>query len=159
MFTLKRILVPLDGSELSEQALPMACSLARQYNGRLILLRAAGPHPSVKYVSNPNALDLLAKLTEQLQVEAEHYLVDRQHELRRRGYEVDILLAKEPPAEAILAAALARDVDLIVMATHGWGGPAPWDTGSVADRVARHSPCPVLLIRQHQPRRPTVPGK
>ena len=60
-----------------------------------------------------------------------------------------ILLRDTSPAEDIIDAAIAEDVDLIVMSTHGRGGLARWTFGGVADKVARHSPCPVLLVRQN----------
>lgn len=52
------------------------------------------------------------------------------------------------PAEDILDVACAENIDLIVMSSHGKGGLARWTFGSVAERVARYSPCPVLLVRQ-----------
>ena len=52
------------------------------------------------------------------------------------------------PAESIIDTATAENVDLIVMSSHGRGGSARWTFGSVADKVARHSPCPVFLVRQ-----------
>jgi nucleotide-binding universal stress UspA family protein len=58
------------------------------------------------------------------------------------------LVRDASPAESIIDAATAEVVDLIVMSTHGRGGLARWTFGSVADKVARHSPCPVLLVRQ-----------
>ncbi len=75
------------------------------------------------------------------------YLKARQGELRQQGFEARILLRDTSPAEDIIDAAIAEDIDLIVMSTHGRGGLARWTFGSVADKVARHSPCPVLLVR------------
>jgi universal stress protein A len=55
------------------------------------------------------------------------------------------------PAEDILLVAADEKIDLIVISSHGKGGPSRWTAGSVADKVMRHSPCPVLLVRENPP--------
>jgi len=80
--------------------------------------------------------------------EVESYLKAREAELRQQGLDVRILLPDPPPAESIIDAAIAEDVDLIAISTHGRGGLARWAFGGVADKVAGHSSCPVLLARQ-----------
>ena len=57
------------------------------------------------------------------------------------------LIRDTSPPEDILNVATAEEIDLIVLTSHGEGGLARWTFGSVADKVARHSPCPVLLVR------------
>jgi nucleotide-binding universal stress UspA family protein len=148
MVKFKRILVPLDGSELSETALPMALSLAEKYHGQIILLRAVEQTTSLSYVTHANALQLRARLIANLSIEVHLYLRDKQQELGKQGYNVGILVADGSPAESIIEAATSRDIDLVVMSTHGRGGVARWTAGSVADKVLRHCPCPVLLVRQ-----------
>jgi nucleotide-binding universal stress UspA family protein len=148
MVKFKRILVPLDGSELSETALPMALSLAEKYHGQIILLRAVEQTTSLSYVTHANALQLRARLIASLSMEVHLYLRDKQQELGQQGYNVGILVADGSPAESIIEAATSRDVDLVVMSTHGRGGVARWTAGSVADKVLRYCPCPILLVRQ-----------
>jgi nucleotide-binding universal stress UspA family protein len=148
MVKFKRILVPLDGSELSETALPMALSLAEKYHGQIILLRAVEQTTSLSYVTHANALRLRARLIASLSMEVHLYLRDKQQELGKQGFNVEILVADGSPAESIIEAATSRDIDLVVMSTHGRGGVARWTAGSVADKVLRHCPCPVLLVRQ-----------
>lgn len=149
MSELRRILVPLDGSVLAEKALPMAMSLAQKFDSQIILLRVLDglliPKVSSYY---PYAASLIAKAHEQAGQEAEIYLKGHQQELHQRGFKVEILVCEDSsPAEAIVDIATLEKVDLIVMTTRGLGGLARWTIGSVADKVARHSPCPVMLIR------------
>ena len=81
--------------------------------------------------------------------EAQSYLETIQRELYSEGFETRVLLRDRSPAEDILEVACAEDIDLIVMSSHGKGGGLTrWTFGSVAERVARHSPCPVLIVRQ-----------
>jgi nucleotide-binding universal stress UspA family protein len=148
MVEIKRILVPLDGSELSEAALPLALSLAEKYNAQIILLRAVEQTANLSYVTHADALQLRARLVEALSLEVPLYLRDKQQDLRRQGYNVEIAMADGSPAESIIKAATHRDIDMVVMSTHGRGGLARWTAGSVAEKVLRYCPCPVLLVRQ-----------
>jgi nucleotide-binding universal stress UspA family protein len=149
MVEFKRILVPLDGSPLAEKALPVAMSLAQRFDGQIILLRVVDFPVLVTPVMYPEIPpSQLVEIRDQARQEAEAYLKARQDELSRQGFDVRIFLGETSPAEHIINTADAEEVDLIVMSTHGRGGLARWALGSVADRVIRHGPCPVLLIRQ-----------
>jgi len=150
MIEFKCILVPLDGSPLSERALPVATELARKFESRVILLRVLDiPTPTVPTLHPEVIPSWVGEACKHAHQEAERYLNARQEELCQQGFETQVLLRDTLPAEDILDAAIAEDVDLIVMSTHGRGGLARWTFGSVADKVARHSPCPVLLVRQN----------
>ena len=142
MVTIKKILVPLDGSTLSEKALPIALSMARAYDGQLILIRSED-FPSI-------ILGLGELEASYWVVEAEEQMHREVDELRRQGYHVETKQGRQMPAKAIIDAAAYEKVDLIVMSTHGRGGVARWALGSVTDRVARHAPCPVLLVREFE---------
>jgi nucleotide-binding universal stress UspA family protein len=153
MSELQRILVPMDGSVLAERALPMAMSLARKFDSQIILLRVLDGLLMSK-VSNhyPYAASLIAKAREQAGKDAEIYLKGHQQELCQQGFKVEILVREDSsPAEAIVDIATIEKVDLIVMTTRGLGGLTRWTIGSIADKVARHSPCPVMLIRPPSP--------
>jgi len=91
---LTRILVPLDGSDLARQALPLAIELAKRASAELVVLRAVETHTQ-------NASLMI----------------------------------------------MQSGVDLIVMATHGYGGLQRWALGSVADKVLQAAPIPILLVR------------
>lgn len=149
MIEFKRILVPLDGSPLAERALPVATALARKFESQVLLLRALDIPTSPLPAFYPEAArNLMLEVCEHVRQEVESYLKAREAELRQQGLDVRILLPDPPPAESIIDTAITEDVDLIAISTHGRGGLARWTFGSVADKVARHSPCPVLLVRQ-----------
>jgi len=149
MMEFKRILVPLDGSPLAERALPFAMALAQKFGSQIILLRALDiPVATVPPVYPEVSLAWVGEAREHAHREAESYLEARLDELRQQGVEAKTLSRDGSPAEEVINTATAEDVDLIVMSTHGRGGLARWTFGSVADKVARHGPCPVLLVRQ-----------
>ncbi len=152
MVEFKRILVPLDGSSLSENALPIASTLAQQFRSQFILLQVFEVSkflmPTV--VTYPDAQQLLRQLSDEVRLQIERYLREKQDELAQQGLEVRTLVGEGAPAEVIVETAFREAINLIIMSTHGRGGLARWSQGSVADKVARHAPCPVLLVRQNQ---------
>lgn len=150
MIEFSRILVPLDGSSLSERALPVACVLARKFESQIILLRVLDiPTPTAPTSHLEEMMGWVREARQCALQEAQSYLETIQCELHEEGFGTRILLRDRSPAEDILDVACAEDIDLIVMSSHGKGGGlARWTFGSVAERVARHSLCPVLLVRQ-----------
>ena len=149
MTEFNRILVPLDGSSPAEKALPVATTLAEKFESTIILLHVLDiPTPSTP-VSHPEVtIDWVIEARRYALQEAENYLNARhQAEIHQQGVRVRALLRDTSPAEDILNIAVAKKIDLIVMSSPGQGGLARWTFGSVADKVARYSPCPVLLIR------------
>jgi nucleotide-binding universal stress UspA family protein len=149
MTEFKRILVPLDGSPLAERALPAALALAQKFESQIILLRVLEIPAPTPPTSHPEVtIGWVREARQHAHQEAESYLETVQGELDRQGVKTRILLRDTAPPEDILDVAGAEDIDLIIMSSHGRSGLARWTFGSVADKVARHSPCPVLLIRQ-----------
>lgn len=146
----KRILVPLDGSELAELALPYALELAQKFDSRLLLLSVTPlPVVSVDPGEYPySGYDYVPELGEHLQNETHTYLQEKQADLTAAGLAVDIQVEQgNQPAEVILMVVEEGNTDAIVMSTHGRGGVRRWMYGSVADKVLRHADVPVLLIR------------
>lgn len=148
MITFKRILVPLDGSALSERALPVATALAQTFGSEVILLRVLDIPVPTPPTSHPEVtIGWVREARDYAHREAERYLDARQQEVFQRGIEVRALMRDRSPAQDILQIVVSEGIDLIVMSTHGQGGLACWTFGSVADKVARHCPCSVLLVR------------
>lgn len=145
----KHLLVPLDGSMLAEQALPMAQSLALRFNSRITLLQAVSLPYAVGYgheLSGPYYH--LNSLNQELKREAAIYMNTRRQALHNEGITVDVqLVTGKSPAEAILAAVDELGADAIVMSTHGRSGMMRWVFGSVADKVLREATVPILLVR------------
>lgn len=148
MAEFKRILVPLDGSLLSERALPVAEALAQAFGSEIILLRVLDiPLPTPPTSHLEVTIAWMRDARDHAHREAESYLDAWQQKMYQKGISVRALMRDRSPAEDILQVAGTEKVDLIVMSAHGQGGLARWTFGSVADKVARHSPCPVLLVR------------
>lgn len=127
---IERILVPLDGSAVAATALGFATLIPSHH---VRLLRVVQPD------------DVAAGSLEEQMAEARVSLEPAAKELLRHGREVEVAVEMEDPASEILEA--AADADLIVMTTRGSGAANRAVFGSVADRVANHSPVPVLLLR------------
>ena len=148
MLNLKRILVPLDGSPLGEKALPMATTLAQKFGSTIILLEVLDiPTPSTPAKRIEVSIDWVMEARKQTLEAARTYLDERKQEIHDQGIRVRSVLRDISPAQDILDVAKEEEVDLIVMSSHGHGGLVRWTFGSVADKVLRHSPCPVLLVR------------
>ena len=141
---LKRILLPLDGSAFSRQALPPAIELATHGQAELILLRAIVPTVEASYGTSVPA-DVQATLRDHAQEE----LRVLAGELRPYEIRIKTAVAIGYAAEQIVTAAARHQVDLIVMATHGYGGIKRWALGSVADKVLHATPTPLLLVHAH----------
>ena len=143
----ERILIPLDGSSLAEQALPIAARLARASEGTLVLLRV----PVIPIMDRP---DLTPRqeysqqvINEEVSKEMEYLeLVAERNDLA--GITVEAHERFGAIAPTILSTAQSCHVDLIVMSSHGYTGFTRWSLGSVAQKVVRHSPVPVLVLRE-----------
>ena len=146
MYELRRILVPLDGSLESEQALPIAIAMAKKFDSEVLLVRVLDtPMPSL-LETKAEAL-WIREAVQHRQRELELYLEAHQATLAQEGVQARHVVHDNSPAEDILWVAANEPVDLIVMTSHGEGGSTRWSSGSVADKVLQHSPCPVLLVR------------
>lgn len=142
MFAIRTILHPTDFSERSQAAFPVACALARDHGARLIVLHVREV-PVVAYgefgqlpleLEPPEAIR--AKLDKLIGLRCADADVTTEH-----------LVKTGDPAIEILATAKETHSDMIVIGTHGRTGLARLLMGSVAERVMRKAPCPVLTIK------------
>ena len=137
---INKVLIPLDGSTVAEEALMQALDLTRGRESTLVLVRAAES-------STWPGMDLIG---EQVRVvrEAEEYLGAVKADLAAKGLQrVETSVWYGPPASAIVEAARVGKVDLIVMTTHGRSGLGRLVLGSVAEAVLRGTTTPILLHR------------
>ncbi|MGD2205658.1 MAG: universal stress protein [Anaerolineae bacterium] len=139
----KRVLLPLDGSTLAEQALPHAVEQAERFRSELVLLRAIGPSLPGSGLSPME----LGWVQEQAGEWARDYLESIATQVRTQGVPVKVIIVQDPPHKAITQFAKTNGVDLIVLCSRGQSGPSRWLMGSVADRVVRGATTPVLLVR------------
>jgi nucleotide-binding universal stress UspA family protein len=143
---LKRILVPLDGSALARQALPLAIDLAIRARAELLLMTVVAPPVNVapELMSPlPHYDDVLDTLCDRLMRELGTYA----GELQQHDIIVTPVAVNGFAAEMIVDEAARRGVDLVVMATHGYSGIKRWALGSVADKVLHAMARPLLLVR------------
>ena len=136
----KKILVPLDGSNLAELALPYAEELAAAFGSEVVLL----------YVSEP--------AESQYRHMHQLYMEEVAGQVRNRVKKVSPLVLPGKSAEEIVGYAEKNDVSLIIITSHGRSGITPWVAGGVASKVLHATGGPLLLIRATKPLR-RVPRK
>jgi nucleotide-binding universal stress UspA family protein len=140
-----KILVPLDGSKLSEVALPYAEELASRLGYEVTLINVRLPAEDPYHPVLQSYLEITAeKIKRNIQASLA--------ENKRKVTEVESVVVGsgilvDHPAEGILTYADEKDISLIVMATHGRTGVKRWALGSIADKVVRTSTHPVLMVR------------
>lgn len=139
---IKRILTPVDFSDYSEKALKWAATIAEQWGSRLCLCHII-PQPS--YPSMVGGADL-AKFETGLQNTAETQLQELVDKLQNQSIQTTIRVSLGEPFNDICRIAEEEQIDLIVMGTHGRTGLSHALLGSVAERVVRYAPCPVLVV-------------
>lgn len=144
---LRKVLVPLDGSELAETVLPHITALAQKMNLEVVLLRVysllTGGYVGEAEAYNPN-LDMFF---EEIKEEVKNYLEDKVKQLQRQGVNVSYEVLLGDPAGNIIDLANKTPANFIGMCTHGRSGIGRWVLGSVTDRVVRHCGDPVLVVR------------
>ncbi len=133
--TLGRILIPLDGSELAEQALPYAEFLADAGSCQLVLLHVEPPRSR----GSRSDRDRRGTINE--------YLSTIGDGLARSGIDVAMRVRSGHPAEQVEAAIEEDQIDMVLMSSHGRSGLARLAFGSVADQILHTSTTPVMLIR------------
>ena len=139
---IRKILVPLDGSELAEAILPHVEYLARATNAELVVLCVAVPLRVYTDFIVTYPIDEQAQLAE-----AQEYIRGVAATLRERGLKVEAVARYGNAADEILSQAQEAGVDLIAMSTHGRSGLGRWVFGSVADKVLRAAAKPILLLK------------
>lgn len=165
----RRILVPLDGSELAECALPHVEGIAKAGGTEEVILVSVAeasashvhisefavgekpwPRPDVSeaalWVPGPEAGDHKIAVGKQMD-QAERYLDGMRERLQEKGIKVRTKVLVGNPAQEISSLAQQEHADLVIMASHGWSGISRWTHGSVADKVFRASSVPVLMVR------------
>ena len=151
-----RILVPLDGSALADQALPYARALAMP--GAEVRLLWVVPEPEAMRGGLAGQVIFSKEDILRADEEAARRLLDAAAERLRAGSEalgVEVAIGGGNPADEILRIGAEWPADLVVLATHGRGALGRWAFGSVADRVSRGAVTPVMLVR---PRRGGMSG-
>jgi universal stress protein A len=145
MTTFTQILVPLDFSDHSVRALERAKSVAEKFGSILHLLTVIPdpfvlPDPANTYALPPDYVDNLRR-------DAEARLRQSLSQAERTQFRAQDIVLFGNPYQQIRDYAQDHAIDLIVMGTHGRGAVAQAFLGSVAERVVRTAPCPVMTVR------------
>jgi universal stress protein A len=142
----ERVLVPVDFSDTSRKALEAALPFARQFGASLTLLHVIEPvvYPVDYLVVPPEMEDATIALGREAKNRLAAMKVDAS---QANGVEIDSITRTGRPYQEIIEAAKSLRADLIVIGTHGYTGLKKIYLGSTAERVMRHAPCPVLVVR------------
>jgi nucleotide-binding universal stress UspA family protein len=143
---IKKILVPIDGSEASLKAARYAVKIAKQEKAKLICIHALGTPVYITEYSTPLLLPSYYEAGKKL---SEEWFTKLREVASKEGVNVDTELIMEVISivDAIVKYASEKDVDLIVMGTRGRTAIKRFMLGSVADGVVSHAHCPVLVVR------------
>jgi len=139
---IRGIMVPVDFSSYSKQAVNYAAMIAKKFNAGIVLAHVIDSlsysvTDTLKVIEHRRALETIAGTL----------LDNLSKQLREKNLKVKTYLVSGAPYREILKKTQLEKVDLIVMGTHGRTGVAHLLLGSVAERVVRLSPCPVLTVR------------
>lgn len=140
----QKILIPLDGSLLSEAVLPYAETLAAASKAQVTMVYVG--EPDVEEHS-PEHQVYLDQVTQQVLAYGKSYLRQQARRFEQKGIQTSVEVLLGRAADEITGYAQKQGVDLVAMATHGRTGLARWRYGSVANEVRNRLPMPLLLIR------------
>lgn len=151
----KKIMVPLDGSELAECVLPQVETFITGCQvGAIVLVRVIEPAALTykgAYVTSADDLKKIdvntRKIEEERKNNAAEYLQGVVSRLKLDGVKCQTEVISGKVAESLVDYVEANGVDLIIIATHGRSGVSRWVRGSIADRILRASRVPVLMVR------------
>ncbi len=144
MISLKKILCPIDHSDCSKEALRYAVSFAMKDKAKVILLHIIDIRFFNEELDSISAQVPNEETIEQLKVK----LLDCIPEEIRDDMDVEAIVAQGVPFAEIISTAKEKEIDMIVIGSHGRTGISHMMLGSVSEKVVRKAPCPVLTVRQ-----------
>jgi nucleotide-binding universal stress UspA family protein len=139
----RSILLPLDGSSFSEEAVPLARLLAATFGAEIHLVHVIRDAPDMDFKTPQEDLDWRATVRDA----ASDAMEEIASGLASEGVRARVHVREGPAVDSLLEQARESRVDLVVLTTHGRGGFARWWLGSTADGVLRSGGPPVLLVR------------
>jgi len=146
----ERILIPLDGSPRAEQILDQVRRILKREESEILLLRVIEISRALDALAAGQRVDT-ARLLDHEREAAQAYVHDLIRKFPEKETKIHARVVEGPPAETILEQAKVEGATLIAMTTHGRTGLSRWFMGSVAEKVVRESPVPVLLVRSFRP--------
>jgi nucleotide-binding universal stress UspA family protein len=146
---MKKILVAIDGSEISEKVLQQAKTIGEQFNSKILVMtivQQLAPSYHYRLGANFGHTHLVNKQSEEI---AENMISHAREVFSDYPGEFDTLLAHGEPAEGILEIAEKENPDLLIMGNRGLGGFKRIMLGSVSTKVLHHAGCTVMIVK-HQ---------
>ncbi|MCI0744464.1 MAG: universal stress protein [Verrucomicrobia subdivision 3 bacterium] len=143
---IKQVLVPIDFSVCSRKALRYAIPLAKEHKASITLAYVV---PQISAIGEYGGIDYAA-VTKEMREGAEKQLAALAVDEVRGVVATDTIVRTGSPVAEIVSIAKKIPADMIVISTHGRGGLKHVLLGSVAERVVRHAPCPVLVVRERE---------
>ena len=147
----ERILVPLDGSKASEQAIPVAARIARATGATIVFVEVVLPPVEFGTYTADRTVELKPSAFERREERAGGYLarIPETYASELAGIRTELDLSAGAASPEIYEAARLEGVDLIVLCSHGETVLKRWAFGSIAQEAVRHSPVPVLVLNEH----------
>ncbi len=152
MIAINTILLPADGSECSRKAMAYALSFAKRYGARVVALHVIDRRweDQTRVTFAELGQDLTQKIRKGYEEEAGRILHEAAEAARKAGVPVETRILAGIPFDEIVRLGEELSADLIIMGTHGRTGMSHLLLGSVAEKVVRKAPCPVLTVRQEE---------
>ncbi|SFH29416.1 Nucleotide-binding universal stress protein, UspA family [Desulfotomaculum arcticum] len=138
----KKILVAVDGSDISQKAIKQAAELALKFEATITLFHVVAPLPSTIRTSIYEQ-----QLIDGIIEEGNHTLDEAKNDLISFNVQVDTDMIVGDPSTEIITKAKKGQYDLVVIGNRGLGALSGFIMGSVSRRVVRHASCPVLIVR------------
>lgn len=135
----KHIMVPLDGSKIAEESIPVAVGMSIKCGSKITLLQVCEVFSLMR--GDKEAEE------KALKENAQAYLNSIKKQIEKDGIETEIVILTGKASVEICKYSRQTDVDLIIMSSHGRSGFTGWAVGSVSEKVIRHAATPVLLMR------------
>lgn len=148
------ILVPLDGSTLAECVIPHSVALARAFDARLTLVRVLEEAPTNGHAEPIDPIEWNMD-----KAQAESYLDEWASRLQGAELDVETVLLEGQPAQRIIELADIRDVDLIVLSSHGRTGLHSWNISSVVQKVILRARRSLMIVRAYESRNGSTNGR
>lgn len=146
LFSLKKILVPVDFSDCSQKALTYAVQFAKEFGATLDVVHVVAPY----YSGDPYGFTDFAPIDQQVKANGEQRVAALVLKQVPQGIPVETYVRMGRPASVITEVAKELDADLIIIATHGHTGLKHVLMGGTAEHVVRYAPCPVLTVREKE---------
>lgn len=143
----KRILVPVDGSDLSNDAFEQAVSLAKLIGGTVTVLHVIEHlYSDYTILEGQDMISASTLIETETKEQVQTFLSEYERNGKKEGVQIKTLIREGPVAHEIID--LSKKFDLIIIGTHGRRMITSLIMGSVAEKVSRHAYCPVMLVRE-----------